>query len=169
MQCSCNFLYFLQMVKPFLEQKTYKKVKFAYSNDPQSKKVMESIFDMDKLESSFGGKSAAGFDYKTYAQRMKAEDKKMSNLNSGCPHPSDMPVLLHGHSLTFVDGENEASEEDHKEMLSHLDGTYEKNGVESQSTKDVTNVEIVAADKGHRIHDAAEGHYKKDAAKEGRT
>lgn len=129
------------MVKPFLEQKTYKKVKFAYSNDPQSRKVMESIFDMDKLESAFGGKSTAGFDYKTYAQRMKEEDKKMSDLNSRCPHPSDMPVLLHGHSLISVDGEFEASEEDHnrsnKEMLSPLDEIYERTGVESQSTQDV--------------------------------
>lgn len=143
------------MVKPFLEQKTYKKVKFAYSNDPQSRKVMESIFDMEKLESAFGGKSTVGFDYKTYAQRMKEEDKKTSDLNSGCTHPSDMPVLLHGHSLPSNDGDYVASEDDHrgsklnKEMLSHLDGIYEKNGVESQSTKDVSNVEIVAADNGH--------------------
>lgn len=54
-------------------------------------------------------------------------------------------------------------------MLSHLDGIYEKNGVESQSTKDVSNVEIVAADNGHWIDATAEGHHKKDDAKEGRS
>lgn len=113
---------------------------------------MESIFDMDKVESAFGGKNKAGFDYKTYAQRMREEDKKMSDLNSGCPHPSDMPELLHEHSLT--DGESESSDEDllnshlNDEMLSHLDSIDdEETGIESQSTKNVANVEIDAADK----------------------
>nr|XP_017239157.1 PREDICTED: phosphatidylinositol transfer protein PDR16-like isoform X2 [Daucus carota subsp. sativus] len=159
---------FYAMVKPFLEQKTYKKVKFAYSNDPQSRKVMESIFDMDKLESAFGGKNTAGFDYKTYAQKMKEEDKKMSDLNSGCPHPSDMPVLLHGHSLPSIDGEFEAPEDD-PQMLSHLDVINEINGAESESTKDVANVEIVAAENGHRKDAVAEGKNKKDTSIQGRT
>lgn len=57
------------MVKPIIDQKTYQKVKFLYSNDPQSRYIMESIFDMDKVESAVGGKNKVGFDYKTYAEQ----------------------------------------------------------------------------------------------------
>ncbi|KAL0453313.1 UNVERIFIED_CONTAM: hypothetical protein Slati_1309400 [Sesamum latifolium] len=78
------------MVKPFLELKTYKKIKSTYSDQPQSTKVMESLFDMDKLESAFGGKSKEGFDYQAYAKRMKNEEKQKSNAkNSGDALPSD--------------------------------------------------------------------------------
>lgn len=138
------------MVKPIIDRKTYQKVKFVYSNDPQSRKTMESIFDMDKVESGFGGKNKVGFDYKTYAERMREEDKKMSDVSSG--HPSDMPELLHEHSST--DGESESSDEDlHEsqlsdELLSHLDSIDDEKTVESQSTKNVGNFKT----------DAAEGH-----------
>ncbi|WOH06298.1 hypothetical protein DCAR_0625723 [Daucus carota subsp. sativus] len=100
---------FYPMVRPIIDQKMYEKVKFVYSNDPQCRKLIESIFDMDKLESAFGGNNKVGFDYNTYAQRMKGEDMNMSDLNSGCPHSSDLPESLHEHSLT--DGESESSEE----------------------------------------------------------
>lgn len=77
----------------------------------------------------------------------------MSDLNT-CPHPPEISELLHEHSLT--DGESESSDEDpyeshlNDEMWSHLDSIDdEKTGNESQSTKNVANVEIDAADKGH--------------------
>ncbi|KAH9706571.1 CRAL-TRIO domain-containing protein [Citrus sinensis] len=79
-----------QVVKPFLEPKTYKKVRFAYSNDPQSQKIMEALFDINKLDSSFGGRSRVGFDYEAFGQLMRADDKKKSDLmNSGCSVPTD--------------------------------------------------------------------------------
>lgn len=62
------------MVKPFLEPKTYKKVKFVYSDEPQTMKVMEALFDMDKLESAFGGKNTDNFEFEAYAKRMKDEE-----------------------------------------------------------------------------------------------
>ena len=75
----------LQMVRPFLETKTYQKVKFVYSNDAVSQKKMEELFDMDTLESSFGGRNSTGFNYETYAKQMMEDDKKMANfINSGC-------------------------------------------------------------------------------------
>lgn len=81
---------FMQVVKPFLEPKTYKKVRFAYSNDPQSQKIMEALFDINKLDSSFGGRSRVGFDYEAFGQLMRADDKKKSDLmNSGCSVPTD--------------------------------------------------------------------------------
>ncbi|PKU66468.1 phosphatidylinositol transfer protein 3-like isoform X1 [Dendrobium catenatum] len=85
---------FWKMVKPFLEQKTYKKVKFVYSDNPESQKVMLDLFDMDKLESAFGGRNQNGFDVLNFANRMKEDDKKMNALLSSggsvlCP---DQPV-----------------------------------------------------------------------------
>ena len=81
-----SFALVLQVVKPFLEQKTYKKVKFVYSDDTESQKIITDIFDMDKLESAFGGRNLAGFNYNQYAERMKEDDKRMSTLlTSGSP------------------------------------------------------------------------------------
>uniref|UniRef100_A0A6P3ZVD7 phosphatidylinositol transfer protein 3-like n=1 Tax=Ziziphus jujuba TaxID=326968 RepID=A0A6P3ZVD7_ZIZJJ len=71
---------FFTLVKPFLEPKTYNKVKFAYSDDLNAKKIMEDLFDMDKLESAFGGNDTAPFDINKYAERMKEDDKKMPAL-----------------------------------------------------------------------------------------
>ncbi|KAL3819637.1 hypothetical protein ACJIZ3_005542 [Penstemon smallii] len=70
---------FWLLVKPFLDHKTYKKVRFVYSDQPQSMKIMESLFDMEKLESAFGGKSTDNFDYEAYAKRMKDEEKRKSS------------------------------------------------------------------------------------------
>ncbi|KAL0383360.1 UNVERIFIED_CONTAM: hypothetical protein Scaly_0623300 [Sesamum calycinum] len=69
---------FWLLVKPFLELKTYKKIKFVYSDQPQSTKVMESLFDMYKLEPAFRGKSKEGFNYEAYAKRMKIKRSKNS-------------------------------------------------------------------------------------------
>lgn len=68
---------FWMLVKPFLEPKTANKVKFVYSDDHNSLKIMEEHFDMDKLESSFGGNSPVGFNITDYAVRMREDDAKM--------------------------------------------------------------------------------------------
>jgi hypothetical protein len=34
---------------------------FAYSNDKESQKIMAEVFDMDQLDSAFGGNNPAGF------------------------------------------------------------------------------------------------------------
>ncbi|RZC85165.1 hypothetical protein C5167_007780 [Papaver somniferum] len=68
---------FWMIVKPFLEPKTQKKVKFVYSDDPNTKKIMEDLFDMDDLESSFGGNKQVCFSISEYSERMKEEEKKM--------------------------------------------------------------------------------------------
>lgn len=85
---------FWTIVKPFLEPKTCKKVKFVYSNDPQSQKMMEELFDMDALESAFGGRNSAGFNYEIYRDRMMEEDKRWFDVNySGCSTPSYPPSI----------------------------------------------------------------------------
>ncbi|XP_027331612.1 phosphatidylinositol transfer protein 3-like isoform X2 [Abrus precatorius] len=67
---------FFAMVKPFLESETYNRVKFGYSDDPNTKKIMEDLFNMDNLESAFGGNGGTGVDKIKYAERMKEEDNK---------------------------------------------------------------------------------------------
>ncbi|CAE5958227.1 unnamed protein product [Arabidopsis arenosa] len=68
---------FYKMVKPFLEPKTCNKVKFVYSDDNISKKLLEDLFDMEQLEVAFGGKNSdAGFSFEKYAERMREDDLK---------------------------------------------------------------------------------------------
>jgi hypothetical protein len=69
-------------VKPFLDHETRKKVKFVYSNDKESQKIMAEVFDMNQLDSAFGGNNAAGFEYNSYAEQMRDDDKKMGSLHS---------------------------------------------------------------------------------------
>ncbi|XVF64743.1 hypothetical protein PTKIN_Ptkin09bG0191600 [Pterospermum kingtungense] len=84
---------FWTVVKPFLEPKTQNKVKFVYSDDLNTKKVMEGLFDMEKLESAFGGNDDSGFNINKYAERMKEDDKRIpafwtrGNLQSAATPP----------------------------------------------------------------------------------
>ncbi|KAK4412752.1 CRAL-TRIO domain-containing protein C23B6.04c [Sesamum alatum] len=109
---------FWLLVKPFLEHKTYKKIKFVYSDQPQSMKVIEYLFDMDKLEPGFGGKSKEGFDYEAYAKRMKNEEKQKSDAkNSGDALPSDQT------SITFEIQDSDFLISDNSSVVSE-DSTY---------------------------------------------
>ncbi|KAF2553576.1 hypothetical protein F2Q68_00035430 [Brassica cretica] len=68
---------FWKMVKPFLEPKTCNKVKFVYSDDNVSKKILEDIFDMEQLEVAFGGENSdLSFNFEKYAERMREDDLK---------------------------------------------------------------------------------------------
>ncbi|GJN06235.1 hypothetical protein PR202_ga23942 [Eleusine coracana subsp. coracana] len=80
---------FWRVVKPFLDQETRKKVKFVYSNDKESQKIMAEVFDMDQLDSAFGGNNPAGFEYNSYADQMRDDDKKMGSLHSSNSADSD--------------------------------------------------------------------------------
>ncbi|KAL1344599.1 hypothetical protein HN51_018473 [Arachis hypogaea] len=71
---------FYAMVKPLLESKTYNRIKFGYSNDHNTKKMIEDLFDMDQLDSAFGGNNDTGFDIVKYAERMKEQDKKVASF-----------------------------------------------------------------------------------------
>lgn len=67
---------FFSMVKRFLETETSNKIKFVYSHDHNTKKIMDDLFDMDNLESAFGGNGDTAFDMNKYAERMKEDDNK---------------------------------------------------------------------------------------------
>ncbi|KAG6438180.1 hypothetical protein SASPL_103117 [Salvia splendens] len=68
---------FWKMAKPFLEPKTANKVKFVYSDDPNTNKVMDELFDMGMVESAFGGRDVEDFDINKYAARMRKDDEKL--------------------------------------------------------------------------------------------
>jgi hypothetical protein len=76
-------------VRPFLDHETRKKVKFVYSNDKESQKIMAEVFDMDQLDSAFGGNNPSGFEYNSYAEQMRDDDKKMGSLHSSNSADSD--------------------------------------------------------------------------------
>ncbi|KAJ3695794.1 hypothetical protein LUZ60_001171 [Juncus effusus] len=88
---------FWMMVRPFLEPKTYRKVKFGYSDDPNTKVMMEELFNMDELESAFGGNNQITFEVNNYAERMREDDKKIplfwSEENNR--NVSQQPFIVH--------------------------------------------------------------------------
>lgn len=88
---------FWMVAKPFLEPKTANKVKFVYSDNPNTTKIMEDLFDMDVVESAFGGKDDADFNIAKYAERMKEDDKKIPlfwKLNSEAHQEATATQLL---------------------------------------------------------------------------
>ncbi|KAF7039810.1 hypothetical protein CFC21_049756 [Triticum aestivum] len=67
---------FWKIAKNFVQPNMKEKVKFVYANKPESLKIIADIFDLDTLESSFGGRSTSTiFDINKYAERMRRADK----------------------------------------------------------------------------------------------
>ncbi|XP_006647906.1 phosphatidylinositol transfer protein 3-like [Oryza brachyantha] len=71
---------FWKMASPILEPKTFNKVKFVYPDRPETNKIMEDLFNMEELESAFGGKNQVTFNINDYAARMREDDNKMPLL-----------------------------------------------------------------------------------------
>ncbi|KAL5844240.1 hypothetical protein ACOSQ4_010198 [Xanthoceras sorbifolium] len=91
---------FWMVAKPFLESKTQDKVKFVYSDNPNTKQIVEELFDMDQVESAFGGNDNSGFNINKYAERMREEDKKMISFWSrNPPSTTQQPALTSAASL----------------------------------------------------------------------
>ncbi|XP_065880686.1 uncharacterized protein [Euphorbia lathyris] len=134
---------FWMMAKAFLEPKTYNKVKFVYSDDLNSMKIMEDLFDMEQLESSFGGKDTQGFDINIYADRMREDDKRMPSVwTRGSPLPSVVPEtsVTSAASLDLsVDLNSDTSETDETES-----SLLQRKDSETISTEE----DIVVADSG---------------------
>ncbi|XP_038716601.1 phosphatidylinositol transfer protein 3-like isoform X2 [Tripterygium wilfordii] len=120
---------FYTLVKPFLEPKTYNKVKFVYADDLNTMKIMEDLFNIDQLESAFGGKDTSGFDFNKYAERMREDDKRMPSLWSS----QSLPLAIPQPTLTSItaskpvnlDSDSDASD-DNKLDGSNSHGIYAK-------------------------------------------
>lgn len=78
------------MAKPFLEAKTTNKVKFVYSNDPNTNKIMDELFDMEVVETAFGGKDEQEFDINRYTERMREDEKKLPTIWKTPPPPANL-------------------------------------------------------------------------------
>ncbi|XP_038881392.1 phosphatidylinositol transfer protein 3-like [Benincasa hispida] len=132
---------FWVMVRPFLESKTFKKVKFVYSNNPESRKIMEDNFDADELETSFGGKNPVGFNYEDYSQRMMEDDKKMTHfIDSGCSSPIYKAILSKSQLLdsaaSDVDSQTSDEESNNDEIPLSLEHPDDKLQVPSATTSE---------------------------------
>uniref|UniRef100_I1QKJ9 CRAL-TRIO domain-containing protein n=1 Tax=Oryza glaberrima TaxID=4538 RepID=I1QKJ9_ORYGL len=65
---------FWKIIKHFLEAKMSEKVKFLYTNNPENHKIVSEMFDMDLLETAFGGRNSITIDIDNYAERMRRSD-----------------------------------------------------------------------------------------------
>lgn len=62
-------------MKPFLDPRTARKVKFVYSNDPASMKLVNDLFDPKQLEELLRDES---FDLEDYSKMMRQDDAKFA-------------------------------------------------------------------------------------------
>lgn len=129
---------FYKVVKPFLEPKTANKVKFVYSDDANTKKVLEELFDMDQLEPVFGGKHSEDFDINKYAERMKEDDKKVPLFwkTEGDPAITSPPVPASDAST--LESDSDTSDEKADGFSSH-----------EADTDDFPNDDPLPAAQGH--------------------
>lgn len=117
------------MVKPFIEPKTFKKVRFVYSDNPQSQKIMEELFDMDKLETTFGGRNPVGFNYESYRDRMKADDLKKSQcVNSDHQPPVNADDMMQTETSDATD-ESASPSSDEEETSSNKEDVGEEDAL----------------------------------------
>jgi hypothetical protein len=108
------------MVKPILETKTYNKVKFGYSDDQNTKKIMEDLFDLEQLESAFGGNDNTPFDINKYADRMKEDDKKIPSFWTREISPSSVPIDVVP-SLDSIKLDTDSDASDNEKIVSSSD------------------------------------------------
>ncbi|KAF8405986.1 hypothetical protein HHK36_008066 [Tetracentron sinense] len=108
---------FYTVVKPFLEPKTYRKVKFVYSDDLNTKKIMEDLFDTDKLESVFGGNNQVAFNIHNYAERMREDDKKIWTPENPAAAPEQTSITPCFNPVNLESDSDDSSKE-HADILS---------------------------------------------------
>eukprot|EP01018_Ginkgo_biloba_P013695 Gb_31937 [translate_table: standard] len=67
---------FWKIVKYFLDPKTFEKVKFVYPKNEESASLMQQVFDLEKLQSTFGGKNDSQYDHEEFSKLMRQDDIK---------------------------------------------------------------------------------------------
>jgi CRAL/TRIO domain len=71
-----RYLYSVQVVKYFLDPKTYHKVNFVYSKNEDSIKVLHEYFDPELLPLEFGGMNKTEYDHEEFSKMMEKDDIK---------------------------------------------------------------------------------------------
>lgn len=74
-----NFLG-LQVVKYFLDTKTFQKVKFVYPKNEESIELMRQNFDIEILPAEFGGKDNSQYDHEEFSNLMAQDDVKAARF-----------------------------------------------------------------------------------------
>ncbi|RWW64769.1 hypothetical protein BHE74_00027975 [Ensete ventricosum] len=69
-----------QIVKYFLDPKTFQKVKFVYPKNEESMGVMHKNFDPEILPEEFGGKSKVEYDHDEFSKLMSRDDVKTASF-----------------------------------------------------------------------------------------
>lgn len=75
-----NAMAFVQVVKYFLDTKTFNKVKFVYPKNKDSVELMKTYFDVDNLPTEFGGKTTLNYDHEEFSRLMAEDDIKSAKL-----------------------------------------------------------------------------------------
>ncbi|TVU18556.1 hypothetical protein EJB05_34662 [Eragrostis curvula] len=118
---------FWKIIKHFLEPKMKEKVKFVHNNNLESMRIMAEMFDMDKLESTFGGKNTAGVDIVKYAERLKTRGDVALDSEAPVVTSSISPVMTSSISRVCIDEVWELLGDLRTEMPSFLtDGTIRR-------------------------------------------
>jgi hypothetical protein len=68
------FQAFMTIVKPFLDPKTFQKVKFVYTRNPESRKLLDDYFANDILKEVV--ENPADYNHEEYAKLMEQDDLK---------------------------------------------------------------------------------------------
>ncbi|KAJ1388405.1 CRAL/TRIO, N-terminal domain [Sesbania bispinosa] len=69
---------FWKIVKYFLDNKTFQKVKFVYPKNKDSVELMRSYFDEENLPTELGGKSTLNYNHEEFSRLMAQDDLKCS-------------------------------------------------------------------------------------------
>ncbi|TKY57722.1 Random slug protein 5 [Spatholobus suberectus] len=67
---------FWKIVKYFLDNKTFQKVKFVYPKNKDSVELMKSYFDEENLPEELGGKSIMSYNHEEFSRLMVQDDLK---------------------------------------------------------------------------------------------
>ncbi|KAH6778202.1 Glycosyl hydrolase family protein [Perilla frutescens var. frutescens] len=129
---------FWMVAKPFLEAKTANKVKFVYADDPNTNKVMNELFDMEVVESAFGGKDNSDFNITKYAERMREDDKRTLSFwktegYSDTTPPSPPPALIASPSSENLNSESDSKKSDEQPKKSSSTGEEDKSTTVDES------------------------------------
>ena len=64
----------MQIVKPFLDPKTFRKVNFVYTKNPESQKILGELFEEDAVKSIL--EDPNDFNFEEYTKLMQEDDLK---------------------------------------------------------------------------------------------
>ena len=80
----------MQITKPIIDPKTAKKIVFLNSKSKSSVELLESLFDLENLDASFGGRSTWVYEHANYSTMMTEDDFKTAR-KWGLPLPLSTP------------------------------------------------------------------------------